>query len=71
MARILKISQAAVWKWVAQDKPLPPQHVLVVERETGIPKEVLRPDIYPDESDRPAHRPDTRAPRHNDLEPAR
>lgn len=69
MARILSVSQAAVWKWVAKGKLLPAEHVLVIERETGIAKEILRPDIYPDESDRPAHRLDKGAPDLGALEP--
>lgn len=45
--RLLGVTQAAVWGWLNEGKPLPAEHVLLVERETGIPKEVLRPDIYP------------------------
>ena len=55
------LSKAAVWKWLRKGQPLPPEHVLKVEAETGVSRHDLRPDIYPPEA--PAHRPD--------LEPAR
>jgi DNA-binding transcriptional regulator YdaS (Cro superfamily) len=32
----------AVWKW----RRIPPNHVIAVERVTGIPRERLRPDLY-------------------------
>ena len=47
LAKICGCSQPAVWKWLNQSKQLPPEFVLVVERETGVPKYYLRPDIYP------------------------
>jgi DNA-binding transcriptional regulator YdaS (Cro superfamily) len=46
-ARICSVSQAAVWKWLQSNKPLPAEHVLTVERVTGVSKHLLRPDIYP------------------------
>ena len=58
-ARLLNISQAAVWKWLAEAKSLPPEHVLAVEAATGISRHELRPDIYPIEdapADHDAHR---------------
>lgn len=56
--RLIGRRQSTIRQWLMERKPLPAEDVLLVERETGIPKEVLRPDIYPDESDRPAHRLD-------------
>lgn len=47
MARLLGLKQPSVWNWIDKGKPLPAQHVLKVEAATGIPKEDLRPDIYP------------------------
>lgn len=47
MGRICKKAQPTVWKWLQTSKRLPPEHVLVVEAETGISKHLLRPDIYP------------------------
>lgn len=67
LARLLRVSQAAVWRWLTEEKPLPAEYVLTVEAETGIAKERLRPDIYP---------PDAAAPPAPDpvfasIEPAR
>jgi DNA-binding transcriptional regulator YdaS (Cro superfamily) len=43
LATKLKLHRATVWGW----KKVPPHHVLAVERITGIPREELRPDLYP------------------------
>lgn len=48
-ARILKVSQAAVWKWLDEGKVLPAEHVLILEAATNISRHDLRPDIYPRE----------------------
>lgn len=50
LARICGVSQTAVWKWLQSSKRLPAEQVLVVERETGVPRHLLRPDIYPIEA---------------------
>lgn len=50
MGRLLGLSQASVSKWVRLKKPLPAEHVLTVERATGISRHDLRPDLYPRES---------------------
>jgi DNA-binding transcriptional regulator YdaS (Cro superfamily) len=47
LARICGVSQTAVWKWLQSSKRLPAEYCLVVERETGVSKHLLRPDIYP------------------------
>jgi DNA-binding transcriptional regulator YdaS (Cro superfamily) len=47
MGRLLSVSQATVWKWLKRGKPLPAEHVLLVESATGISKHDLRPDIFP------------------------
>ena len=47
LARICGVSQTAVWKWIQNGKRLPAELCLVVERETGVSKHSLRPDIYP------------------------
>lgn len=49
-ARLLGVSQPTVWAWLNEDKPLPAEHVLKVESETGISRHDLRPDIYPREA---------------------
>lgn len=66
LARLLDISQTAVWKWVSKVKALPPEHVLAVEAATGISRHDLRPDIYPRDDQAPPH-----AGSLGDLEPAR
>lgn len=49
MARLLGVAQPSVWKWLANGKPLPAEHVLAVEAATGVSRHDLRPDIYPRE----------------------
>jgi DNA-binding transcriptional regulator YdaS (Cro superfamily) len=43
LARMLKLTPSAVTQW----KRVPPGRVLAVEAATNIPKERLRPDLYP------------------------
>jgi DNA-binding transcriptional regulator YdaS (Cro superfamily) len=43
LARTLKLSRSAVSSWVR----VPAEHVIAVERELGIPRELIRPDLYP------------------------
>jgi DNA-binding transcriptional regulator YdaS (Cro superfamily) len=43
LARLLGISAAAVSQW----RQVPSRHVISIERLTGIPREILRPDLYP------------------------
>ena len=47
MARLCGVSQTAVWKWIQSGKRLPAELCLLVERETGVSKHLLRPDLYP------------------------
>lgn len=44
---MIGVTQQAVFKWLRDGKHLPAEHVLTVERETGVAKERLRPDLYP------------------------
>lgn len=46
-ARICKVSQTAVWKWLQSGKRLPAEHVLPMSKATGVLPHQLRPDIYP------------------------
>jgi DNA-binding transcriptional regulator YdaS (Cro superfamily) len=46
-ARLCGVTQAAVWKWLANGKWLPPQHAIAIETATGVSRHDLRPDIYP------------------------
>lgn len=42
LARLLGISGQAVAKW----DQVPAHQIIAVERVTGVPREVLRPDLY-------------------------
>lgn len=46
-AKIVGVAQPSVWRWLSKSKPLPGEHVLKVEAETGISRHDLRPDLYP------------------------
>jgi DNA-binding transcriptional regulator YdaS (Cro superfamily) len=54
LARLLGVTQRAVWRWVTEGKPLPAQHVEKCEFETGVPKEQLRPDLPWDKAPLPS-----------------
>ena len=64
MARLLGTTQASVWRWLNVTYQLPAEHVLTVERETGVSRHDLRPDLYPRDESSPGRRD-------RDLEPAR
>jgi len=44
--RLVGKRQSTVREWLITDR-LPAEHVLAIEAATGVPKEQLRPDIYP------------------------
>lgn len=46
-ARLIGVSQPAVWAWVHYGRRLPAEFVLVVEAATRVSRYELRPDIYP------------------------
>lgn len=46
-ARNFGVSQTAVWKWLHKSKQLPAEYVLTAERQYGVSRHLLRPDIYP------------------------
>ena len=48
-ARLHGVSQPTVWAWLNKGSPLPAEYVLATERETGISRHDLRPDLYPRE----------------------
>jgi DNA-binding transcriptional regulator YdaS (Cro superfamily) len=58
--RLVGKRQSTVREWLMTDR-LPAEHVLAIEAATGVPKERLRPDIYPAED----------VPNQSDLEPTR
>ena len=43
LARILKVTHPAILGWGR----VPPRRVLQIEAATGVPRSVMRPDIYP------------------------
>lgn len=47
LARLLGVTQASVWAWLNKMGRIGAEYALPCERATGIPKEYLRPDIYP------------------------
>jgi DNA-binding transcriptional regulator YdaS (Cro superfamily) len=49
LARVCGVGQPAVSKWVKRGRSLPAEHVLIVERATGVSRHLLRPDLYPAE----------------------
>ncbi|MCD2325319.1 helix-turn-helix domain-containing protein [Sphingomonas sp. IC-56] len=45
--RLIGRRQSTVFGWLKDAKLLPAEHVLLVERATGVSRHDLRPDIYP------------------------
>lgn len=52
--RLIGKRQSVINDWLREERPLPAEHVLTVERELGIPRWQLRPDIYPPEEYAPS-----------------
>lgn len=51
LAKRINVTQSQVWYWLARSKKgVPAEHVLDIERETGISRSELRPDIWPVEA---------------------
>jgi DNA-binding transcriptional regulator YdaS (Cro superfamily) len=48
-ARLIGRRQSTVHGWLRDSKHLPAEHVLTVERATGVSRHLLRPDLYPAE----------------------
>jgi DNA-binding transcriptional regulator YdaS (Cro superfamily) len=47
LARRLGVSQQLLSGWVTGAKRIRAERVLKIEKETGIPRHELRPDLYP------------------------
>ncbi len=47
LAALLGKQQGHVWKWINVAGKCPPEMAIPIERETGVAKELLRPDLYP------------------------
>lgn len=45
------VKQQQVWNWLNRNKRIPSDKVLLVELATGIPRDQLRPDLYPNKTD--------------------
>lgn len=58
MARLIGKHQTTVFERIRDKKPCWAEDVLLLERETGISRHDLRPDLYPREES-PAHPPAT------------
>ncbi|MBK8132622.1 MAG: helix-turn-helix domain-containing protein [Gammaproteobacteria bacterium] len=56
LSRRLKITKHAVGKWRKRGR-VPAERVLAVERETGISRHDLRPDLYPRDPPGPPQQP--------------
>lgn len=52
LAKILKISPTAVSNWKTRNKRIPLQYIYILEEELKIPKEIMRPDVYPGTADK-------------------
>jgi len=50
LARKLGTSQQRIWNWLHRDRRIPAEVVLPIERETGISRHELRPDLYPQDA---------------------
>lgn len=48
LARRLKVTRQAITLWKSRGR-IPAERVLAVERLTGVPRTMLRPDLYPPE----------------------
>lgn len=57
LSKALGLSRGAVSQWTE----VPPKHVLPIERLTGVPREILRPDLYPVELNRKVAAPPEKA----------
>ena len=47
LARRIGVSQARVWNWINRDRDVPAEMVLRIEKASGVPRQRIRPDIYP------------------------
>ena len=57
--RLLGKRQSVVHGWLREQRPLPAEYVLQVEKETGISRHDLRPDLYPLEDVPPVQKGDS------------
>lgn len=51
LAKLIGTTQGQVWYWLTKSKHgVPAEFVLPIERETGVPRSALRPDLFPQEA---------------------
>jgi DNA-binding transcriptional regulator YdaS (Cro superfamily) len=49
LAKLINVTQSQVWYWLMRSKKgVPAERVIDIERETGVPRSELRPDLYPE-----------------------
>ena len=46
LATVIGVKQQTVSVWVKAGKPIPAEHVVKIETETGISRSDLRPDLF-------------------------
>jgi DNA-binding transcriptional regulator YdaS (Cro superfamily) len=46
MALFFGVTQAAVCQWLSGDKKVSPRIAILMEKNNGIPREEIRPDIF-------------------------
>jgi len=49
LARVLGVRQGHIHYWLHRRGRVPAEYVLTIERETGVSRHELRPDVYPQE----------------------
>jgi DNA-binding transcriptional regulator YdaS (Cro superfamily) len=61
LADRINTTQSNVWYWLERSKNgVPAEFVIAIERETGVPRHELRPDLYPVHESTDIARPPTR-----------
>ena len=51
LAKLIGTTQGQVWYWLTKSKRgVPAEFVLPIERETGVSRSALRPDLFPEEA---------------------
>ena len=56
LARLIGVNRSTFLRW--EDRRVPAERVLDVERITGVPRHALRPDLYPPPTLPPAASPE-------------
>jgi DNA-binding transcriptional regulator YdaS (Cro superfamily) len=47
---IRKVTQQDVWSWIHRSKRVAADCAIPVEMAVGVPRQALRPDLYPDQA---------------------